>query len=189
MTARRGHVHAAFRCPNCESRPRDRNIALYFKKNSLTLNQKDILHLAPEWPLFRKLKDEPGYVGGDIQDRRNANAIVDITSINFDRNHFDFLICNHVLEHVQDDEKAMKECYRVLKNGGVGIFSVPLSGKAKTWEPPIGMSVPEIEAIVGWDHKRYYGYDFAEKLGQVGFEVEIFKTTKAEARRHGIASK
>ena len=187
-TARKGHVHAAFRCPNCESRPRDRNIALFFQKNALIFDGKSILHIAPEWPLFRQLKAEPGYVGGDIQKRRNANSIVDITSINFDSNHFDFLICNHVMEHVQDDKKAMEECYRVLKNGGVAIFSVPLSGKPETWEPPAGMSVPEIEAIVGWDHKRYYGYDFADKLEKFGFKVEIFKISEAEAKLHGIAS-
>jgi len=182
-------VHPAFRCPNCESRPRDRNIALFFKKNDLDLGNKNILHIAPEWPLYRKLKKEAGYVGGDIQKRRNANAIVDITAIDFDSNHFDFLICNHVLEHVQDDQKAMRECYRVLNKGGVGVFSVPLSGKARTWEPPPGMSVPEIEAIVGWDHKRFYGYDFAKKLEKCGFSVDVFSITRDEARLHGIASK
>jgi SAM-dependent methyltransferase len=92
---------------------------LFFQKNALSFDAKSILHVAPEWPLFRQLKAEPGYVGGDIQKRRNANSIVDITSINFDSNHFDFLICNHVMEHVQDDKKAMGECYRVLKNGGL----------------------------------------------------------------------
>ena len=51
---------------------------------------------------------ESGYVVGDIQKRRNANFIVEITSINFD-----FLICDHVKEHVQDDRKAMGECYQV----------------------------------------------------------------------------
>jgi SAM-dependent methyltransferase len=98
------------------------------------------------------------------------------------------LIANHVLEHVHDDKRAMKECYRVLKKGGVGILSVPLSGKTKTWEPPVGMSVPEIEAIVGWDHKRFYGYDFAQKLEKFGFEVEVFKVTADEAKLYGIAS-
>ena len=98
------------------------------------------------------------------------------------------MIANHVLEHVKDDKKAMKECYRVLKSGGIGIFSVPLSGKTKTWEPPVGMSVPDIEAIVGWDHKRFYGYDFAQKLEEFGFKVEVLKITADEAKNYGIAS-
>ena len=65
-TARKRHVHAAFKCPNCESRPRDRNIALFFQKNSINCDEKNILHNAPEWRLFRQLKAELGYVGGDI---------------------------------------------------------------------------------------------------------------------------
>ena len=68
------------------------------------------------------------------------------------------------------------------------MFSVPLSGKPETWEPPTGMSAPEIEAIVGWDHKRFYGYDLADKLEAFCFKVEIFKITEAEAKRHGIGS-
>ena len=63
-----------------------------------------------------------------------------------------------------------------------------MSGKPETWEPPAGMSVPEIEAIVGRDHKRYYGYDFADKLEKFGFKVEVFKITEVEAKRYGIAS-
>jgi hypothetical protein len=55
-------------------------------------------------------------------------------------------------------------------------------------KPPAGMSMLEIEAIVGWGHKRYYGYDFAEKLEKFGFKVVIFKITEAEANRYGIAS-
>ncbi len=114
-TARKGHVHPAFRCPNCESRPRDRNIALFFEKKRISLLGKKVLHIAPEWPLFRMLRNEPGYVGGDVQKRRNANAIIDITAIGYKENHFDYLICNHVLEHVAEDKIAMEECYRVLK--------------------------------------------------------------------------
>lgn len=188
LTARKRHVHRAYRCPNCESRPPDRNIALFLKKNSIELAGKNFLHIASEWPLFRKLKNEPGYVGGDIQKRRNGNAIVVITAISFEENIFDFLICNHVLEHVKEDQKAMKECFRVLRTGGVGIFSVPLSGKKRTWEPPKGMPLNEIEAIAGWDHKRLYGYDFAEKLERHGFSVSMFRISDKEARLHGISS-
>ena len=61
-----------------------------------------------------------------------------------------------------------------IKKGGFGVFSVPLSGKFETWEPPKGMSVPKIEAIVGWDHKQFYGYCFLNKLESIGFNVEIF---------------
>jgi len=163
-----------FRCPNCESRPRDRQIWLWLQRQGVDFRGKSVLHFAPEWPLFRKLRREPGYVGGDIRKRRNANAVVDITDIGFPENHFDFLICNHVLEHVPADKKAMAECFRVLKAGGLAVFSVPLLENAKTWEPPEGMPVEEIERICGWDHKRYYGQDFDERLSEAGFSVKRF---------------
>jgi hypothetical protein len=73
----------AFRCPNCEPRPRDRQIALMLREVNENLSGKTILHFAPEWPLFRALKNEPGYVGGDIMKQPNANAVVDITKIDF----------------------------------------------------------------------------------------------------------
>lgn len=164
-----------FRCPNCESRPRDRQIFLWVERSGLDFTGKSILHFAPEWPLFRKLRREPGYVGGDIQKRRHANAVVDITDIGFPDNHFDFVICNHVLEHVPDDATAMAECFRVLRPGGHALFSVPLSNDPETWEPPDDMPAAEVERICGWDHKRLYGQDFDAKLGKVGFSVERFR--------------
>ena len=129
-----------FRCPSCASRPRDRHIALIIEELNLSFEGKNVLHFAPEWWLFRRLKKQPGYVGGDIQKRPNANAIVDITNIDFPDASFDVLVCNHVLEHVQDDRSAMNECSRVLRNDGLAIFSVPISiDKQQTWEPPTGM--------------------------------------------------
>lgn len=177
-------VPIPFRCPNCESRPRDRQIALWLTQQDIRLSGAHILHFAPEWPLFRMLRHEPHYVGGDIIKRRNANARVDITDIQFPDNHFDVLICNHVLEHVPDDAKGMAECHRVMKPGALGLFSVPLSGKAETWEPSAGMSVQEIEAICGWDHKRLYGFDFADKLAAVGFTVSHFDSTPEDRERY-----
>ena len=161
----------AFRCPNCSSRPRDRQIALILTRCGIDLTKGQTLHFAPEWPLFRKLKDVPGYVGGDIISRRNANAVVDITKVQFADNSFDYLICNHVLEHVPDDVTAMAECFRVLKPGGLAFFSVPVSDAEQTWNPPPEMSKAEVERICGWDHVRSYGRDFGQLLGQHGFKV------------------
>lgn len=136
---------------------------------------KKVLHFAPEWPLFCKLRREPGYVGGDIQWRRNANAIVDITKIQYPDQHFDNIVCNHVLEHVQDDQTAMRECWRVLREGGTAFLSVPIDmDMDETWEPPVGMPKEEIERICGWDHKRLYAMDFADRLAAAGFAVSAF---------------
>ena len=85
-----------------------------------------------------------------------------------------------MLEHVPADKKAMAECFRVLKVGGLAVFSVPLSENAKTWEPPEGMPVEEVERICGWDHKRYYGQDFDDKLSEAGFSVTRFCCNEEE---------
>jgi hypothetical protein len=163
-----------FRCPACASRPRDRQIGLIRERLGLPLEGKDILHFAPEWWLFRRLKHEPGYVGGDVQWRPNANAHVDITRIEFPNACFDLLICNHVLEHVPDDRRAMDECYRVLRDDGIAIFTIPVRyDRPRTWEPPPDMPKEEVERICGWDHKRNYGMDFADRLRGAGFDVRV----------------
>lgn len=174
-----------FRCPNCASRPRDRQVALVLKENNISFDDKNILHIAPEWPLYRKLKNNSGYVGGDVLKRRNANAYVDITDIQFEDDWFDILVCNHVLEHVVDDAKGMQECFRVLNKGSIGIITVPVDlERQKTWEPPSDMPKEEVEQICGWDHKRIYGVDFADKLKDVGFTVETIMFDEDVQEKH-----
>ena len=140
-----------------------------------------------------KIKKIQSYLGSNYIVKASFGHIRDLDrkelSVDLENNFKPKYISNPDKSKVISElKKAMKECYRVLNNGGIAIFSVPLSGKPETWEPPVGMSVPEIEAIVGWDHKRFYGYDFADKLEKIGFQVEIFRITEAEAKRHGIGS-
>lgn len=176
----------AFRCPNCSSRPRDRQIALILERAGIDLAKGQVLHFAPEWPLFRKLKDNPGYVGGDIIQRRNANAVVDITKIQFEDARFDYLVCNHVLEHVPDDARAIAECYRVMKPGGLAFFSVPISDAAETWNPPADMPKDEIERRCGWDHVRLYGRDFGAILARAGFVVTEVTFSPADREAYSL---
>ena len=57
----------------------------------------------------------------------NVDDKVDITDMTiYPDNHFDFFICSHMLEHVFDDRKALRELYRILKWGGQGILVVPI---------------------------------------------------------------
>lgn len=163
-----------FRCPNCKSRPRDRQIGLILSRSGLDFKDKAILHFAPEWWLFLRLRHMNNYVGGDIISRRNANAKVDITNIQYPDDCFDFIICNHVLEHVPDETSAIQECVRTLKPSGIAIFTIPIvNWREKTWEPPSSMSKVEIEKICGWDHKRLYGMDVAARFEQFGLATRI----------------
>jgi SAM-dependent methyltransferase len=176
------------RCPNCSSKERDRIFALYLQRYGIRPEGRTILHFSPERPFFRQWKNLTGYVAGDVKASSVANAIVDITDIQFDEGTFDLIICHHVLEHVPDDAKGISECHRVLKRDGGAFFSVPLDiGRPTTWEPAPGMSKKEVEAVCGWDHVRLYGRDFPERLRTAGFEVEEIAFTAEEAERHRLS--
>jgi len=176
------------RCPSCSSKERDRIFGLYLKRHGISVEGKKILHFSAERPFQRQWKDFDGYVSGDIKKSRVSNAIVDITNIQFPDNHFDMIICHHVLEHVPEDRKGMIECFRVLKPGCAGHFSVPMSGKAETWEPPPEMPKEEVEAICGWDHRRLYGDDFVRRLEEAGFTVKEIEFSPEEEKVHRLSS-
>lgn len=86
---------------------------------------------------------------------------INITDINFENNHFDFIIYSHVLEHIRDDRKAMSELFRVLKLGGEVILQVPISKYNKeTFEEFSIILQGEREKYFGQkDHVRVYGKD------------------------------
>jgi SAM-dependent methyltransferase len=163
------------RCPNCSSRERDRMFFLYLRDRGITISGKKILHFSPEPYLFRSLQNEEGYISGDIKKSKYAKYHVDMTDIKYDDEHFDVIISNHILEHIPDDRKAMKESFRVLKKGGIGFFTVPVDmDRSETFEPPADMPTEEVERICGWDHVRLYALDFADRLKEVGFNVETY---------------
>ncbi|MCU4182500.1 class I SAM-dependent methyltransferase [Bosea sp. BH3] len=178
------------RCPNCSSKERDRIMGLYLRRNGLDLSDKAVLHFSPERPFFRLWRRNPRYVAGDVKISKVANAVVDITDIQFDDGHFDYLICHHILEHVAEDAKGIDECLRVLKPGGSALFSVPLDQeRAETWEPPPDMPAAEVERICGWDHVRLYGRDFPDKLSKAGFSISEITFTQEEGERHRLTEK
>jgi ubiquinone/menaquinone biosynthesis C-methylase UbiE len=117
---------------------------------------------------------------------------MDITQIEYPSESFDAIICSHVLEHVQDDRRAMSELYRVLKPGGWAVLQVPLSlSLEKTVEDPSVTSPEERHYRYGQeDHVRIYGRDYTERLEQAGFQVEKFSFAEefgeGAAQRYGV---
>jgi FkbM family methyltransferase len=109
-----------------------------------------------------------------------AKVQMDITDIKYPDDHFDVIICNHVLEHIPDDWKAMAELYRVLKPRGWAILQVPISlSLNQTYEDPLVTSPEERERAFGQnDHVRIYAKDYRDRLERVGFSVEIFSFVK-----------
>jgi SAM-dependent methyltransferase len=98
---------------------------------------------------------------------------VDITDIQFPDDSFDVIICNHVLEHVPDDRRAMREVYRVLAPGGWAILQVPIDrAMERTLEDPAIVAPEDRLRVYGdEDHRRLYGRDYVERLEDAGFEV------------------
>ena len=104
------------------------------KTNILNLDKTiNLLHVAPERNLQKILKSFSNieYVSGDLNPLMNCDIKIDITDIKFKDNFFDVIICNHVLEHIKDDRKAMSESFRVLKPKGFAILQVPIPRNEK----------------------------------------------------------
>lgn len=136
-----------------------------------------LLHVAPEKNLQKVLKafSKIKYISGDLNPLV-ADRKIDITNINFENDYFDFIICNHVLEHIVDDQKAMRELFRVLKPEGFAILQVPISKKAKETFEDFSITSPEERKIYFGqkDHVRIYGKDYKERLESVGFKVNLY---------------
>jgi len=103
-----------------------------------------------------------------------ADVKADICKLPFDDNSFDIILCNHVLEHIPDDTKAMQELYRVLKVGGMGILQIPQDlARETTFEDDSITDKKERAKIFGqYDHVRVYGRDYFDKLRSIDFKVD-----------------
>ncbi|TMM56146.1 class I SAM-dependent methyltransferase [Maribacter algarum] len=162
--------------PSTLSLERHRLLWLFLKNKTdfFTVTLK-VLHFAPEqafYKRFRKLKNLD-YTTTDLNSPL-ADVKADICNLPFKDNTFDVIFCNHVLEHIPDDTKAMQELYRILKPGGWGIFQIPQDLKRETtFEDDSITDKKERAKIFGqYDHVRIYGRDYFNKLRSVGFEVE-----------------
>lgn len=187
-------------CPVCSSYNRHRAYALFLNMMGNILDGKDkikVLHFAPEkcfYQKFSKMQNVDYYPVDIDSNRKEIRDVVDITNIPYVDDSFDFIMCTHVLEHVQDDKKGMSEMYRVLKQGGHALINVPIDeSREHTFENP-EYNTPELkEKYYGHaDHVRSYGRDYSDLLRNVGFivnEVTPFKDMdKSFLRKNGVFS-
>lgn len=161
--------------PGTLSLERHRLLWLYLKNETPFFTEKlKVLHFAPEqafYKRFKKLKNLD-YTTTDLNSPI-ADVKADICNLPFEDNRFDFIICNHVLEHITDDHQAMKELYRIIKPGGTAILMVPFDENREiTYEDPSITDPKERARVFGqYDHVRIYGRDYFDRLRAVGFEV------------------
>lgn len=164
-------------CPVCGA-PERLRLAWLFLDRHMGLfagASKKILHIAPEERVANKLKAiaENDYLSADLDESR-AMVKMDICEIDYPDKTFDIIYCCHVLEHVPDDNKAMREFYRVLTEGGIAIIQVPITTEV-TFEDPSITDPAERERVFGlYDHLRRYGPDVRNRFETAGFEVRLF---------------
>lgn len=166
-------------CPHCLSLERHRLLWLYLERETtLFKSLPHLLHIAPEVCLMRHLKPHyksspERYQTADLESPL-ADLHFDIQQIPLAEESFDVVICNHLMEHVEDDLRAMRELHRILKKGGWGVLLSPVDlQRATTFEDDSITDPKERTRIFGqYDHRRLYGNDFSDRLREAGFEVE-----------------
>jgi SAM-dependent methyltransferase len=163
-------------CPNCMSLERHRLIWLYLRATTDFFSRKlRVLHIAPEACFiqrFEKLHGD-GYITADIESPL-AKVKMDIHKIPFPDSSFDVVLCNHVLEHVDDDIQSMKEIARVLKPNGFSILQVPFFHpipKVTYEDKLITEPVAREKAFGQDDHVRKYGKDYTRRIERSGMKA------------------
>ncbi len=161
--------------PGTLSLERHRLLWLYLKNETDFFSAPlKVLHFAPEQAFYKRFKQLKNleYTTTDIVSPL-ADVKADICDLPFKDNTFDVILCNHVLEHIKDDKKAMQELYRVMKPGSWGIFQIPQDlSRTTTFEDDTITDRKERTRLFGqYDHVRVYGRDYFDKLRAIGFTV------------------
>jgi len=162
--------------PSTLSLERHRLLWIYLKQHTdFFTKSRKVLHFAPEqafYKRFRKLS-HLDYTTTDLNSPL-ADVKADICNLPFEEASFDFILCNHVLEHIPEDLKAMQELYRILKPGGMAILQIPqdLSREITFQDDSIVDPAKRAQIFGQYDHVRIYGRDYFAKLRSVGFKVE-----------------
>ena len=181
-------------CPGTLSLERHRLLWLYLdRKTSFLTDSIRVLHVAPEQVFYKKFKSFShwDYTTTDLHSPL-ADVKADICALPFEDNSYDLILCNHVLEHIPNDLKAMKELYRVLKPRGTAILQVPLEeGRENTFEDDSIIDQQERTRIFGqYDHVRVYGQDYYNRLQKAGFKATpvdyIKEVTEGDIKRFAL---
>ncbi len=168
--------------PSTLSLERHRLLWLYLKQETEFFDKPlRVLHVAPEQAFYSRFRKQSNldYVTTDLLSPL-ADIKADICNLPLEDDQFDVILCNHVLEHIPDDQRALAELYRVMKPGGWGIFQVPQDlSREQTFEDSSITDRDERRKIFGqYDHVRIYGKDYFDILRQSGFQVRAIDFTR-----------
>ena len=174
--ARYEHTPQNVICPICNSLPRHRILALWCNKHKRLLRSSDILYFAQE-PSIKKWMRRNKVTCTTADYYQAADLKLDIQSTELPDESYDIIICNHVLEHVKDFRKALKEVYRILRKGGYFICSFPIDPQIELLdEDSTIVTEEERKKRFGQvDHLRVFGRHSEQFLKEAGFEVMKIK--------------
>jgi len=170
---------ANFACPFCNSTDRERHLFMFFDQLELwnKCQNARVLHFAPEPHLSARIdvQHPKTYIKADLYPALPEIQCVDVTNTHFDDDSFDVIICNHVLEHVPDDMKALLELYRILKPGGFVIIQTPYSNLLQNTfcDPAINTDKLRCRLYGQEDHVRLYGRELFLLIRRAGFQLQI----------------
>jgi SAM-dependent methyltransferase len=163
-------------CPGTLSLERHRLLWLYLTRNTSLLQQPlKVLHVAPEQVFYKKFRtlSHWEYITTDLNSPL-ADVKADLCDLPFEENEFDVVFCNHVLEHITNDHLALSEICRVLKKGGIAFLQTPINQNSDTTDEDASLTDPKERAarFGQYDHVRYYGRDFLDRIAAVGLKAE-----------------
>jgi SAM-dependent methyltransferase len=181
-------------CPRCNTKARHRRLWLYLRDEAGLFDDKlRVLDVGPAPGLARALHSckNLDYVAiGTEENTPGLSVLGDVRALPFLDGTFDVVLCQHVLEHVDDDRRSLSEIRRVAKQGGWAVISVPLNLDGATHEDPSITDPAERERLFGEPgHVRIYGKDFAERLRDAGFETDFRHADEIpsdQCERHGL---
>lgn len=165
-----------WRCPICKAYDRDRLMIAFLEELQADTGEKlRMLHIAPSLALehYALGRDDILYESTDIE-MKNVTFQADLQDLSMVQDEtYDIVVCSHVLEHVKNDVKAMRELFRILKPEGVCLVLVPLIVGKRNTEEEWGCSEEENwRRFCQFDHSRLYGRaDFIGRLQKAGFCV------------------
>jgi len=169
-------------CPNCGSLKRNRKLWLVLETELLIPNMS-ILDFSPSRCLYRKLKKIKtiNYKSTDLSGDFIADHHFDITNLEIADNSLDLVICYHILEHINDDVRAIKELFRVMKPGGKALIQTPFKDGNIYEDYSIVSNEERLKHFGQEDHVRIYSVSgLRKRLESCGFLIKIIEDSSTE---------
>jgi len=176
-------------CRGCGSVERHRLFQIWFDRNKELFAGKVVLHFAPEEAVMQFVRPVAGkYVTADLFST-DVDHNWNIEGIDCEKDEFDVIICNHVLEHV-DCRLALSELHRIIKPGGAAIITIPIcEGLDVTYENSEAANGSDEDRYLHFqqpDHIRIFGRDFRDRVCEAGFELDEYNAPGDEVVKYGL---